>query len=62
MPYVSKIELGVIAVPEILLPWSLFLVLPQNGPKLNVHASKEFGCEGKTQINCASGKGLTTSK
>lgn len=38
------------------------MVLPRNGPKFNVHASKELGCEGKTQINCASGKGLTKSK
>lgn len=47
MPYVSRTELEFLLFQEILLLWSLFSVVPRNGPKLNVHAGKELDGKGE---------------
>lgn len=61
MKYASHLQNGAAdaARPEMLLPCSVFSVLPQNGPKLSVHARTALDREGKTRLHCASGKSLT---
>lgn len=44
MPYVSRTELELLLFQKFFFPG---LYLRQNAPKLNLHASKELGCEGK---------------